>query len=755
MKRSECVFIVNMLQDVNVLRPLIYLAASDFDYDLLFLVSDRFVKRDQTKSWMAELAQMQFEIGARLHTYSNPLAATQALTRAGGIVFAGSESNLSAHSHSHDVLRSMPSNYLRVTLQHGFQCVGFAHSKEHDNAYGSDVRFAADVLCGWFPVDRMTSLHPTQREKLYVTGPQSVMLRRPPPVTLASRESRPGIVAENLHSLRFSSDVGRRGDFMQCFETFCAEMAERGETVALRPHPGGQYVVKNAVALPGNATLVNAPMYNVDLAGFAYGISAPSTVVLDMLLAGIPVAVWGDAGAGMDLSHYAGLEKVSDARDWMSFVTQDAAARQSTLERQERFLDDDWAIPRNPSDVRLRFARLMAGSGAQIRLQSPPARPARIIFISNAIIPTLSIFFLQPLEDLTQRGLVEYVCLTEQMFLADFPTKDGPEVHDWLTREIPGFKPDLVVSCRYNGPNASVIVDICRDHGIPIMTLMDDDLFNVPKEIGERKYKSYRSPPRRESLAAFMDASALIYCSTPVLAEKLIEGEHGITFACGDITTCARIGRRPTRNLRGKIGYMGFDHAHDLAMVLPAIEAVLEQNNEVGFELFGSIPKPSQLDRFGDRVTVIPPIRDYAQFVEFFAKVDWDIGICPLAPLPFNALKTSVKWVDYTAAGIAVVASAGTIYDECCAEGCGLLVDAIADWTNALQALLRDHDLRFDQVSRAQRRLETYNAPARFQNQMMAIFDLACGKRLIPCDPIPTQSPAPVITTLSRQMTPA
>lgn len=746
MKRPECVFIINMLQDVNVLRPLIYLAASDFDYDLLFLVSHFFVKRDQHGTWMAEITRMQAETGARLHVFDSPFSAVSVLRGNDGIIFAGSESDLSAHAPSHNILRSMPGGFLRVTLQHGFQCVGFAHSREHDNAYGDDVRFAADVVCGWFPAERMTSLHPTQQSKLYVTGPQSVLLRPPPPTARNPGESRPGLVCENMHSLRFTADVERRGDFMTSFAQFCGWMAERGETVALRPHPGGQYVVKNAVALPDNVTLVNAPMYDVDLSGFAYGISAPSTVVLDMILAGIPVAVWGDNEEGIDLSHYAGLEQVSNAAEWLTFVTQEEDARQAMLDRQERFLDD-WRIPRDPSDVRARFARLLSGSGGAIRVQTQVETPARIVFLSNAIIPTLSIFFLQPLENLKRQGLVEYACLTEQMFAEDFPKADGPEVVEWLEREITRFQPDLLVSCRYNGPNASAITDICRTLGIPIMALMDDDLFNVPREIGERKYKSYRSPPRRDSLKTMLDASNLVYCSTPALMDRLADAGHGTLFASGDITAATKIARLPTRNLRGKIGYMGFDHAHDLDMILPAIEAVLDRNDDVCFELFGSIAKPTALDRFGSRISIVPPIRDYDDFLAFFAQIDWDIGICPLAPLPFNTLKTNVKWVDYTAAGIAVVASAGTIYDTCCADGCGLLAEGTTAWTNAIEMLLRDHDKRYEQVRRAQARLALHHAPARYQNQMMAMFDLACGRRLIPRDPIDTPAPAPVIIT--------
>ena len=33
-----------------------------------------------------------------------------------------------------------------------------------------------------------------------------------------------------------------------------------------------------------------------------------------------------------------------------------------------------------------------------------------------------------------------------------------------------------------------------------------------------------------------------------------------------------------------------------------------------------------------------------------------DIGICPLAPIDFNLMKANTKWVEYSSAGVAVVA---------------------------------------------------------------------------------------------------
>ncbi|MBN9020959.1 MAG: hypothetical protein J0H08_02455 [Rhizobiales bacterium] len=142
---AEAVFIFNLLQDVNILRPLVFLAR-DLGLEPRLLVSSAFADRDTTGLWRNELDAIALSAPATKSAFANAAEAADAL-RAGGIVFAGSESNLDAHNFSHDALRVAPASYVTATLQHGFECVGFLHSRAHDTAYGREVTFAADVVC--------------------------------------------------------------------------------------------------------------------------------------------------------------------------------------------------------------------------------------------------------------------------------------------------------------------------------------------------------------------------------------------------------------------------------------------------------------------------------------------------------------------------------------------------------------------------------------------------------------------------------
>jgi hypothetical protein len=168
-------------------------------------------------------------------------------------------------------------------------------SREHVMSHGRNISFAADMVCSWFEAESLTSLTASERSKLYVTGP-SFLLQRP--AASEASEEVGGLVCENMHSVRLKASGDHKSSFMEIFFAFCAKLAERQQAVTLRPHPGGQYVLKNKVELPANVRINMDPVYRAGLKDFRFGISAPSTIVFDLVLAGVPVGVWRDAGRG-------------------------------------------------------------------------------------------------------------------------------------------------------------------------------------------------------------------------------------------------------------------------------------------------------------------------------------------------------------------------------------------------------------------------------------------------------------------------
>lgn len=724
MPAPDAVFLVNLLQDVNVLRPLV-LMARDLGLNPRILQTRAFETRDRTGLWRAELEEIAAETGAALDAFGDVAEAFLLLQGGGGILFAGSESNLSAHAIIHDTLRAAPASYVKVTLQHGFECVGFLQSREHDRAHGREVAFAAAVVCGWCAPERLTALAPSQRDKLLVTGSTALLQR---PVSLA--KVRRGMVCENLHSVRFSASGDFKGDFVSEFNAFCSAMAQDGDSVVLRPHPGGQYVLKNNVPLPDNVVINNNPIYKVDLSRYAYGISAPSSVLIDMVLSGIPAAVWHDPSGGMDAGNYEGLAHVSSVADWVRFAREAQADPARFVERQAAFLERQTLMV-DPQEAYRRFAGLMLGAArrADPGFRVAPPRPEpdlRVMFVINGPLPTLQLSFLTPLASRIAEGRVATDILTEEdIGKAGGGRLDAAGQRDFVEGRLLSFAPHLVVFCRYSGPHAAFMTDWAKRNHVATLFHIDDDLLSVPKEIGEVKAAIHNAPPRRETVTHLLAAADLVYCSTERLRAHFESQGFKAPMVSGDIYAAAPVlspaRERPVRT----VGYMGFDHAHDFGLVVPTLVDFLRAHGDVTFELFGSIPKPAELEAFGERVVMLPPVRDYRAFLKALAKREWDIGICPLAPLPFNLKKANTKWVEYTAVGAAVVASRGTVYDACCADGCGVLAETPEEWRAALEALTADPAARFAQVQRAQARLGADYAPKALTKQVLGVFDRA------------------------------
>jgi hypothetical protein len=351
--RAHAIFVINLLQDVSVLRPLAFMAARDFGFSTEFLVVDLFTKRDVSGNWRRELDELAKAIGAAILPYDNEMDAWRHLQGKRGLLFAGSESNLAAHAATHRLFRAAPPSFITIALQHGFESVGLLQSRDHDLAHGREVAFAADVVCVWCDDARLTSLAPSQRSKLHVTGPAALLQTRP---RAKSRGSR-GLVCENLHSVRFNGAQDLKPEFLAVFSEFCSALSKENREVVLRPHPGGQWVEKNRIELPKNVTVNNNPVYKVDLSRYAYGVSAPSSILIDMLLAGIPTAVWRGNTGVIDAANYRGLTQISSLSDWLDFSREATAHPDRFLEGQQTFLEQQ-KMPLEPADVYRRYAAL-------------------------------------------------------------------------------------------------------------------------------------------------------------------------------------------------------------------------------------------------------------------------------------------------------------------------------------------------------------------------------------------------------------
>jgi hypothetical protein len=123
------------------------------------------------------------------------------------------------------------------------------------------------------------------------------------------------------------------------------------------------------------------------LSRYRFGISAPSTIIFDMVLAGIPVGLWRDPDGIMDASNYAGLTEISTLDEWLAFERDVRLRSDMILDRQKAFLNR-LSMPSDPAEVYRRFARLIVAGLEGCRTSARPQlnkRPRSVWLAGNVL----------------------------------------------------------------------------------------------------------------------------------------------------------------------------------------------------------------------------------------------------------------------------------------------------------------------------------------------------------------------------------
>ncbi|MFC3691106.1 hypothetical protein [Chenggangzhangella methanolivorans] len=359
----------------------------------------------------------------------------------------------------------------------------------------------------------------------------------------------------------------------------------------------------------------------------------------------------------------------------------------------------------------------------------------RIFIVADAVGATQLISFLQPFQDRISAG--------EVSLAFEAHGKDQAA----LIRRYEDYRPDILVMSRYSLADGAPLIERAREARIPVVFHIDDDLLNVPTNIGPKKYEAYTRPERLAALRSNMDAADVIYVSTHGLAETFAGYRLKAPLVTGDLYCSVDPAalREPRPSAAPIVGYMGSEgHSADLALVVPVLERLMEEIPTLRFETYGTIKFPPELARFGDRVGHHAPHMNYAAFLAKLCTLGWWVGLAPLEPTVFNNCKADTKWVEYSFAGIATVASDGPVYASACAGGSGLLAEGEAEWGDAIRRLLRD-DVRQDVVGRARRKLASHYSHDLLQRQILQIFELAAEKSKERPAPRPSDEVAAVL----------
>lgn len=154
------------------------------------------------------------------------------------------------------------------------------------------------------------------------------------------------------------------------------------------------------------------------------------------------------------------------------------------------------------------------------------------------------------------------------------------------------------------------------------------------------------------------------------------------------------------------IGYAGSrTHTRDLEQVAEALWAVLRTRQDALLRVLGCQPLPVPAD-IQKRVSW-RPWTPLSGIQEAFQALDPDVAIAPLVDTPFNRGRSALKWMQFGALGVPMVAQRLEPYSTVILDGYdGYLAGDLAEWETRLLALARYPRIRARMGQAARERVE-------------------------------------------------
>ncbi|MBI1296827.1 glycosyltransferase [bacterium] len=321
---------------------------------------------------------------------------------------------------------------------------------------------------------------------------------------------------------------------------------------------------------------------------------------------------------------------------------------------------------------------------------------------------------------------LRYPAVAERFEIVSAPIYSGQPAEIVIVDR--SWRPDI------NPDMADALIEQVRAAGAKLLHHLDDDLVSLPLSF---PLSRLFTAMQRESVERFVRGADALLVSTPVLAERMERFNRRLytvpnalderLFVPGTANTQSIFADKPV-----VIGYMGtLTHDADLLMVLDALTAAHERT-EITFELeligvvneaetwrlLRSLPFPVRQRE--------APTAEYPHFMAWFTRdVHWDIGLAPLQETPFNRCKSDLKFLDYSAAGVPGIFSAGPVYSPGVEHGVtGWLADSsVESWRDALLTLLAAPDLRRQIAANAQRHLLQQRTLAQHGHEWAAVLE--------------------------------
>jgi hypothetical protein len=316
---------------------LVLLISRSQDIDLLIDVYKRSRKRDDisVSFWATERAVNRFHATRKqLNLYQINVCFTlkhAKLWRAIGklrkidALLTTVESTLAAHKVPYLLTKvAKAAGVQTYTLQHGFENVGLTYC---DGIYGPQIRFAAQTVLTWGPVENIPpAVSEETRRKCVAVGCPKIHLVTPSEPIINSGDRPIIALFEGLHADRF--DVRYATRFFKDLQHMVQRFSDL--RFILKLHPGA--LVRSPLHLQSLASLRGVEVLHPAhpesvrwstprlLAEALAVITTPSTIALDASLAKTPIAVIRYGQTIPYYENYKPLPFLDETEDWQDFL---------------------------------------------------------------------------------------------------------------------------------------------------------------------------------------------------------------------------------------------------------------------------------------------------------------------------------------------------------------------------------------------------------------------------------------------------
>jgi glycosyltransferase involved in cell wall biosynthesis len=244
---------------------------------------------------------------------------------------------------------------------------------------------------------------------------------------------------------------------------------------------------------------------------------------------------------------------------------------------------------------------------------------------------------------------------------------------------------DVIIGQRIMGPDGIALWDGWKGK-VKLVYETDDDILHPDTSGG---LAHLYDPNVKATIEHCLRVSDLVTVSTEPLADTVRSYNDNVrvipNFIHGDMLYLDR--KQADRVTIGWAG--GMSHLADWMVVTDPLRAVLYDHPDVDMHFCGIDYSP--LLR-GVECRYTPWQQDCW---DYYAGIDFDIGLAPLADTPFNRCKSHIKALEYMALGIPVIASNTPAYADLVVDGVtGWLVNSDDEWSAALRLLVNDEGAR-------------------------------------------------------------